>query len=293
MSSRAGALIGMLRPHQWTKNLLVFVSLIAGHQYTDTRLIELTLLCFVSLCLVASGGYVLNDLADVRDDRQHPLKRQRPIAAGQVGRTSACAVALSLLGGGLALAWLVSPSVFACVAAYVLGATLYTFWAKHKLLLDIIVLAALYTSRIVAGVAVAQLVPSFWLLAFSMFLFASLATLKRFVELIERPAQALAEFSMRAYASEDRSIIAMIGVANGFLSILVLAFYLNSEEVTQLYTDPVLLWLICPLFMYWVGRIWLLASRGLVHGDPILFALRDRLSYLLLAIVLAIGLAAT
>jgi len=169
----------------------------------------------------------------------------------------------------------------------------YSFWLKRKLLLDIIVLACLYTLRILAGVAVLGAQPSFWLLGFAMFLFCSLAALKRFIEIQSRPAHLLEAHSKRAYLTQDQPIVGMIGIANGYLAVLVLAFYINSSEVSLLYGQVAILWLLCPLLMYWVGRIWLLASRSLVHGDPVLFTLRDRTSYFVLVAGLAILLAAT
>ena len=282
----------LMRPHQWSKNLLVFVSILVGHLYQDTRLLALTVLCFCALCLIASAGYVVNDLVDVEDDRNHPEKKNRPLPSGQISRTAAIVVALLLAGAGLLLAALAGPYVLFCLLIYLAISLAYTAWFKRKLLLDVIVLAGLYTLRIIAGVAVLGVEPSFWLLGFAMFLFSSLAALKRFIEIQERPADALLTHSVRAYIPQDQPIIGMIGIANGFLAVLVLAFYIDSNAVSSLYQHTVLLWLLCPLMMYWIGRIWLLSSRSLVHGDPVVFALRDRASYIVLVCGLAILLAA-
>jgi 4-hydroxybenzoate polyprenyltransferase len=286
------AVFKLMRPHQWSKNLLVFVSMVVGHQYQDIRLLSLTLVCFCALCLIASAGYVINDLVDVNDDRNHPQKKNRPLPSGQVSRPAAMAVALLLAIAGLSLAAMAGPYVLLCLLVYLAISLAYTAWFKRKLLLDVIVLAGLYTLRIIAGVAVLGTEPSFWLLGFAMFLFASLAALKRFIEIQERPADTLQAHSARAYIPRDQPIIGMIGIANGFLAVLVLAFYIDSEEVSSLYHHAVLLWLMCPLMMYWIGRIWLLSSRSLVHGDPVVFALRDRASYVVLICGLAILVAA-
>jgi 4-hydroxybenzoate polyprenyltransferase len=286
------ALLKLMRPHQWSKNLLVFVSILVGHQYQDLRLLSLTLLCFCALCLIASAGYVVNDLVDVEDDRNHPHKKNRPLPSGQISRTAAIVFAVLLAGAGLFLAALAGPYVLLCLLIYLAISLTYTAWFKRKLLLDVIVLAGLYTLRIITGVAVLGVEPSFWLLGFAMFLFSSLAALKRFIEIQERPAEALQAHSVRAYIPQDQPIIGMIGIANGFLAVLVLAFYIDSSEVSSLYQHAILLWLMCPLMMYWIGRIWLLSSRSLVHGDPVVFALRDKASYVVLVCGLAILLAA-
>jgi 4-hydroxybenzoate polyprenyltransferase len=290
---RLPPLLVALRPHQWSKNLLVFVSLLAGHQLDDLPLLGLTTLCFAAFCLAASGGYLLNDLADLRDDRAHPAKRQRPVASGALLSRTAAAVAVALLGAALGLAFTVSTELALCLAAYVLASQLYTVWAKRKLALDVVFLAGLYTTRIIAGVVVSGVSPSFWLLAFSMFLFFSLANLKRYVEIVSRGETDLEAFSARAYKASDSQIVAMHGIGSGLVSVLVLAFYLDSREVMRLYANPGLLWLACPLLLYWITRAWTLAGRNQVHDDPIVFALRDPVSYVLLGLLAVIAMAAT
>ena len=285
--------IRLLRPHQWSKNLLIFVSIFAGHQLADAVLLSRTTLAFVAFCLAASGGYVLNDLADRHDDRAHPRKRLRPLAAGEIKPAAAAVLAAMLLAAAIALAAVVSRELLACVAAYLAASQTYTFYAKRKLALDIIFLAGLYDVRIIAGAVVTGAVPSFWLLAFFMFLFFSLAALKRFVELAARDDEDLDNNSTRVYRSADRAGIAALGSACGVVSVLVFALYLNSREVAHLYTNPALLWLACPLLLYWIARAWLLAARGLVQDDPVTFALRDRVSYVLLCLFGLIAAAAT
>jgi 4-hydroxybenzoate polyprenyltransferase len=285
-------LIRLLRPHQWSKNLLVFVSILLGHQYTQAGLLSDTVLCFIAFCMAASAGYIVNDWLDVQDDRNHPQKCHRPLASGQIRIRTALAVAAVLMALALALAASINLWVLATVVVYVLATLSYSVWLKRKLLLDVVVLAGLYTVRIMAGVAVLQIPPSFWLLAFAMFLFFSLATLKRFIELREREEEHLASFSTRAWQPRDSMMAAGLGISSGMIAVLVLAFYMNSDQVQELYRYPPGLWLLCPLFLYWVGRIWLLANRSLVHGDPIMFAIRDRTSYLVAGAALCLLLLA-
>jgi 4-hydroxybenzoate polyprenyltransferase len=286
-------LLRVLRPHQWSKNLLVFVSLLAGHQINDSRLLALTALCFAAFCLAASCSYIVNDLADLRDDQAHPLKCLRPLASGALRPATAAFAAMVLLSGAFGLALAVSLELALCLGGYVLASQAYTFWAKRKLALDIVFLAGLYTVRIIAGVVVSGVYPSFWLLAFSMFLFFSLASLKRYVEIASRGDAALEAFSARAYRAADAAMVSTLGIGSGLVSVLVLAFYLNSREVIRLYATPGLLWLACPLLLYWIARVWMLAGRNAVHDDPIVFALRDPASYVLLGLLACIVVAAT
>ena len=281
-------ILRLLRPHQWTKNLLVFTSLLLAHEYGNVPLLLQTLLCFAVFCCVASGGYILNDWLDREDDRRHPDKCRRPLAAGEVSSSTALVLCIVLLLVGLGLAASINTGVLACAGAYLVATVLYSTWLKRKLLLDVVVLASLYTLRIIGGVAVMQVEPSFWLLAFAMFIFFSLANLKRFIELREANTNPGAASSSRAWRSEDAMMVVGLGLSTGIVAVLVLAFYINSSVVLDAYRYPPLLWLLCPLFLYWVGRIWLLANRSLVHGDPILFAVRDRLSYLVGLAALAI-----
>jgi 4-hydroxybenzoate polyprenyltransferase len=282
----------LLRPYQWSKNLLVFTVVLAGHHYGDASVLWPLLQCFACYCLMASAGYIVNDLKDIADDRNHPVKRHRPIAAGQVSPGAALALAFLMVLAGFYLAWSINLWVLASVSCYLLTTLLYSVWLKRKLLLDVVVLAGLDTVRIIGGAAAVGIEPSFWLLAFAMFLFSSLAILKRYIELRERPVASLEAHSVRAYRPEEQYILASLGIANGSLAVLVLAFYMNSPAVQAMYRSVLPLWFLCPILMYWIGRIWLLASRSLVSTDPILFALKDRLSYMIALVCLVlIGLA--
>jgi 4-hydroxybenzoate polyprenyltransferase/phosphoserine phosphatase len=267
-----------LRLHQWLKNLLIFVPLLGAHQLLQITLIAPALLAFLAFGLVASSIYLLNDMADLDSDRRHPRKRARPLASGQLGLLQALVAMALLLSAGLALAFAIGPRFAAWVGIYGLTTVVYTFWAKRKLLLDAITLAGLYTLRIVAGAAAVSLQLSFWLLAVSLFLFLSLAFVKRYIELrtVSERGQKMA--SGRSYMTSDLPLVQMFGVASGYAAVLVMALYLNSDNVARLYATPQLLWLTIPLLLYWISRTWLQAHRGQVDDDPLLYAVKDRVS---------------
>jgi 4-hydroxybenzoate polyprenyltransferase len=272
------ALVRLLRPHQWSKNLLLFVPLAAAHRLQEPALAARATIAFVAFSLCASAAYVVNDLVDRERDRAHPTKRLRPIAAGEIGAGAAAAIAAALLAAGVAVAAFVGLPFLALAAAYLAATTLYSLRLKTVPMLDVMILAGLYTVRLFSG-AIAIGVPlSEWLLTFSMFLFLSLALVKRTSELRRHGARTAGG---RGYVAEDERQLASLGAAAGYVAVLVLALYVSGDHVRTLYAHPGGLWLLCPILLYWVGRIWMLANRGLVHDDPVLFALRDRVSWLL------------
>ena len=275
------ALVRTLRPHQWVKNLIIFVPLLTSHQLGNFALLSAAVLAFAAFSLAASAVYVLNDLLDLEADRRHATKRHRPLAAGELEAPAG----FGLLGGGLLLGGLLAaqlPAAFAGVLAlYLVLTTTYTLRLKQIVLVDVFCLAGLYTLRLVAGHAATGVRYSPWLLAFSMFLFLSLALVKRFTELRALGQSQVNAVPGRGYLAEDRQILAILGLGSGGLAVLVLALYVHSPEVAGLYAHPLLLLAVCPLLLYWISRVWLLAHRGLVHEDPIVFALRDRASYLI------------
>ncbi len=278
-------LLRAARPHQWAKNLLVFVPLITSHSYTSLSAIGCAILAFVSISLCASGVYVLNDLADIDADRQHPKKRFRPIASGAVPIATAVAVVAAFAVGAVLVGSLIPhPWFLACLASYAVTTTAYSFFIKRKAVADVITLAGLYTLRMVAGAAAISVAISFWLIAFSMFFFLGLAYVKRYAELREAGAEQLPG---RGYGRSDADTVFTMGVASGYASVIVFALYINSDQVTLEYSTPQLLWFMGAAQLYWVNRIWMKARRGLMDQDPILFALRDRQS---LACVLFCGL---
>ena len=286
------SLVRVMRPHQWSKNVLLVMPLAMAHGLSDASRWPGLLAAFVAFCAVASSIYVVNDLIDAEDDRHHPTKRRRPFASGSLSRRHGPPIvaALLLLAGALCL---LAPRAFAgWLAFYLLLSTAYSLHLKRKLLIDVMVLACLYTLRLLAGGAAAGVPVSKWMLAFSVFLFVSLAFAKRYAELLgvraTDPAAAGA-LRGRAYQVEDLRIIESTGPASGYLAVMVLALYINDStdagsNVARYYPTPSLLWLLCPLLMYWITRVWFVARRGALHDDPILFAIKDRVSWMVLAV---------
>jgi 4-hydroxybenzoate polyprenyltransferase len=268
-----------LRVHQWAKNVLLFVPLLAAHKGLQGPLLLQALLGFVSFSLCASSVYVLNDMLDLDSDRKHPTKRRRPFASGALSVRMGLWMAPALLAAGAAVAVLLPPHFAALLATYYAITLAYSLYLKQVMMLDVLLLAGLYTVRIFGGALAVGVPTSDWLLSFSMFLFLSLALVKRLSEVRRLRLSSEAAAPGRGYLAADYEQLASLGVASGYLSVLVLALYITSKEVTVLYTHPKRLWLLCPLMLYWVGRVWLLAHRGQVNEDPLVFALRDRLSY--------------
>jgi 4-hydroxybenzoate polyprenyltransferase len=281
-----------LRMHQWVKNFLVFVPLLMAHIVSDWSRLAAALYAFIAWCLCASGVYLFNDLFDLEADRSHAYKRRRPLASGSIGARAALPVAALLVAAGLVLAFSLLPATFgAMLGLYLVLTTGYSAYLKRLAVVDVLVLAGLYTLRLLSG-GYATVVPvSPWLLAFSMFLFLSLAFVKRYTEL---RAEGVAAPQRRGYTREDMELLRSFGAASGYLSVLVLALYINqSNEVRQLYRHPELLWLAGPCLLYWLTRVWLLAHRGRLHEDPVVFTVRDPVSYLVGALIAALIFAAS
>ncbi len=292
-SKRLRAYARAMRPYQWVKNVLIFLPMLASHRINGETLLTSTI-AFMAFSLVASAGYILNDLMDLPSDRAHPRKRFRPFASGTVSIGRGVVLMGILLVGGFGLAALLSPMFVVWVGLYLALTLSYSFWLKRKVLIDVFMLAALYTHRILAGAIATGIEPSFWLLAFSTSFFLSLAMLKRYSELVDRRAESGGAPVGRGYLIDDTETIVSLGAASGFVSVLVLALYVNSDNVAILYRSPELIWLICPIVLYWLSRTWVGAGRGKIHDDPIVFAMRDPLSRNLVIVTFCIiALAAT
>jgi len=284
------ALARAVRPHQWSKNLLVFLPLVAAHTLFRVDLLATGALVFWSFSLSASAAYILNDMSDVHTDRQHPRKRRRPFAAGDVGVRTGLVAVVVLLSGSLALAFFgVSGRLASVIALYVVATTAYTLWLKRLPVTDVFALTGFYVLRIVAG-GVATATPlSEWFLAFALFFFLSLAFVKRYVELLATRGP----LSAGEYGPEDAPWMHAIGTSAGYMAVLVLALYVTAAEVRVLYARPEVLWLLCPLLLFWLTRLWFRAGRRLVHDDPVVEALRDPVSYATLAATAIILVVAT
>lgn len=273
----ASALLKALRPHQWAKNILVLLPLFFSHNYLDPQMLWHALQAMVVFSMCASAIYILNDLLDIEADRLHPTKCRRPFAAGRLLPSTGLLSAFGLIYIGFAISFLCfNWAVSALFALYILTTTLYSTWFKHKASIDIVVLTCLYALRIFVGGVVIGVIVSPWLLNFSLFFFASLALMKRFIEVKE--LEHSERDKIRGYYFEDVRAILPMGVTAGGLAVLTLTLYLNNPTVAETYAAPALLWLIAPLTLYWIFRAWLMAMRGHVDEDPVVFALRDSIS---------------
>ncbi|MBP2299254.1 UbiA family prenyltransferase [Azospirillum picis] len=291
--SRPLLILRALRVHQWLKNLLVFVPLLAGQKLGDPEATLRAVLAFVAFGLCASSIYVLNDLLDLPADRRHPRKRRRPFASGDLPLDLGLLLIPALLAASAALSILALPPLFlAALAAYAASSLFYNLFAKNRVVWDVMLLAGLYSLRVLGGATATAIVPSFWLLAFSMFLFLSLAMVKRYSEMDSMMKLGLEQAEGRGYLTADMPVLQSIGVSSGFLSVLVMALYINSPEVGMVYDRPQALWIICPLLLFWIGRVWLQTHRGQMHDDPVVFAARDKWSIVIgviCAVVLEVG----
>ncbi len=275
------ALLKAMRLHQWMKNLLVFVPLLAAHLYHDVSRDALALMAFVVFSLTASSVYLLNDLVDVQDDRQHARKRHRPFASGALGLVTGWAAWPALLVGAALLSALFMPLEFSLsLGVYFVLTVAYSLHLKQLAVVDVLTLAALYTLRIIAGAAAVAVPLSFWLLLFSMFIFLSLALIKRYNELkVARDAGKTGALRGRGYEPDDLELVSSLGGSAGFIAVLVLALYIQDGQAAHLYAQPQLIWLVCPAMLFWISRAWLIAHRGRMHDDPIVFALKDKVSW--------------
>lgn len=278
-----------MRPHQWAKNSLVFVPLFAGHRFEAAAIFPV-LLAFLAFCAAASSAYLLNDLLDLVHDRAHPRKKSRPFASGAVpvsyGIFLSAALFLTAMAAGAAV-----PHLFLPVICIYLALTLaYSFVLKRKTMIDVVALGGLYTIRVLGGVTAADTTTTPWLLMFCLFLFLSLAVVKRCSELIAKQAEGKLRITGRGYRVADLPVMTSLAAAAGYGAVLVFAMYLSSTEVAFLYHHPRRLWLACPVLLYWISRMIMLANRGALHDDPVVFAMTDRVSWmcgLLLALVFA------
>jgi 4-hydroxybenzoate polyprenyltransferase/phosphoserine phosphatase len=267
-----------LRPHQWLKNLLLFMPLVAAHRLAEPALVAQVTLAFVAFSLCASSVYLLNDLMDLPADRAHPRKRERPFASGAASAKVGALLIPALLAVAFGIAASLSGALAVALAVYFACTFAYSLWLKGKVMIDVLLLAALYTLRILAGAAAVAIEPSFWLLAFSMFVFLSLAMVKRYAELFDLKRSGIEAAQGRGYMVMDLATIQAQGAAAGYCAVLVLALYINSGDVHAHYAHPQAIWLLCPLLLYWISRMWQKAGLGVMHDDPMIFALKDRVS---------------
>ena len=290
--TRLRAWLKALRLHQWLKNLLVLVPLLTAHLFLEPAAVIQAVLAFVAFGLCASGVYVLNDLLDLTPDRLHNTKRNRPFAAGRLPLLHGILVAPALTASGLVLSLACNPKFTVVLLIYYALTLAYSLKLKRVVMIDVVLLAGLYTIRIIGGAIAIEVDLSFWLLAFSMFIFLSLALLKRYTELRSMLGTGKNAASGRGYAVDDLALLQSLGAAAGYIAVMVMALYINSTESIELYRNPKLLWIICPILLYWVSRVWIVAHRGDMHDDPIVFAATDRVSQIVAVLCGIFALAA-
>lgn len=264
-----------------------------GHKLMETGILSKTVCAFFAFSFCASGIYLVNDLLDLPSDRQHPQKKHRPLASGDLSPSAAVFLIVLLLAASFVISFYLPRKFMAILALYVLGTTLYSSVLKKVAILDVIVLAFFYVVRILAGSMATGVPSSNWLLAFAMFFFLSLAFAKRYSELSLMKRMDSEPTKRRDYTNADLENLGVLGASSGYLSVLVLALYVNGQEVTTLYRTPSLLWLICPVILYWISRVWLLTYRGQMRDDPIVFAIKDGVSYvvvILMALIMMLAI---
>lgn len=280
-----------MRPHQWSKNVLVFVPLLLSHQYGHPGALLAAAMAFVCVSILASSVYLANDLVDIEADRRHRSKRNRPFASGAVLPVEGAGAALGLAALALLLAFLTLPAKFgAILLVYLAMTTAYSFVLKRFSTIDTIVLGMLYTLRIVAGAAACGIAVSSWLLTFSLFFFVSLAYLKRAIELDR--VEETTKLPSRNYWGAELATVRAFGIANAAAAMLTLAQYMSSATASQTYGAADLLWLVLPLMMFWIYRTWMWACRGKIGDDPVIFAVTDRISQLTFAATILLVIAA-
>lgn len=282
-----------LRLHQWAKNFLIFVPLVLGGKMLDAEAWLHAVLGFLALGLIASATYIVNDLIDLPNDRQHPTKRYRPLASGEIAPRTAMAIMAACLATGFGIAIFLGGHALGMLCLYLVITLSYSLWLKRTAILDVTLLSTLYTLRLGLGIVLANVSVSYWLLIFSMFVFLSLSLAKRYTELMHAKDKE-GEVLGRGYAFADAPLVLNIGVSSAMAAVLIMTLFLSEEVFTRpQYIEPHLLWACPPILFLFLGRVWLLAQRGQMHDDPVAFALKDKTSVLLggvmtLTIILAL-----
>jgi 4-hydroxybenzoate polyprenyltransferase len=284
--------VKVLRPHQWAKNALVVTPVLLAPGHPSLWQLTAAAIAAASFSLCASAGYVFNDLRDVEADRAHRTKRFRPFASGALPIAYGPPIFVVLFLASFGLAFATLPLGFLAMLAIYFAATLaYSLTLKSKLLLDVVVLAWLYTHRVLAGGIATGVTISAWLLAFSMFLFLSLAFAKRYIELRQSLSKG-GQLKSRGYYTQDLEMVASMGPAASYIAVLVFCLYVDSKAVTERYHQPMILWFAAPVLLYWTSRVWFLAHRGQMQDDPVKFAITDRVSWLCGVLVAAVAVCA-
>ncbi|HWG75762.1 MAG TPA: UbiA family prenyltransferase [Steroidobacteraceae bacterium] len=284
------AWLSAVRLRHWSKNLLVFLPILLSHQVLMSPQLEQSLWAFLAFSLCASSAYIINDLSDRHTDLQHPARRSRPFASGRLGPGSGALASFLLLAAALGVALQLGHRFELVLVGYYFVTWAYSRWLRSVAIIDVLILAGLYSARIVAGSAATDIALSYWFLALATFMFLSLAVVKRYAEIREAIHAGVIGGYGRGYDAADLPFLSTLGIAAGYCSVLVLALYINSADATALYRNRGLLWLICPLLWFWIVRVWRMAMRGEMPEDPVVFATADTTSYVVLAVITAIAM---
>ena len=276
-----------IRVYQWVKNLLIFVPLLLSHTFLNPDLIIDSIIAFIAFSLCASSVYVINDICDVEADKKHPVKKCRPLAAGLISISTAKIIATILFSVALVIALNLNQDFVWVFCSYFILTLAYSFGLKAFALIDVLILGSLYTFRLIAGVVVINVEISYWLIVFSLFVFMSLAMIKRFTELKNMQLRNETVMTHRGYEVSDTGLLLIMGIVSSYIAVLVVALYIHDPLVVTKYTSPVWLWFVIPAMTYWLSRIWMIANRGNLTEDPVLFALKDRVSYAVVLVCLA------
>jgi 4-hydroxybenzoate polyprenyltransferase len=274
-----------IRAYQWVKNILIFVPLLTSHSFFSVAVFMQAIMAFAAFSFVASAGYVINDLLDLNSDRVHPRKRSRPFASGKLSIITGILLSFILIIGGFYIALNLDSLFWLILLFYFLTSFFYSVYLKRIVLYDVFTLAVLYSTRVFAGGIATNIHLSFWLIAFSTFIFLSLAFVKRYSELLQVKDKGGLANRGRGYLAEDINLIQTMGVVSGFLSVVVFSLYIDSPDVVKLYSNPKVLWATGLLFLFWISRIWMIAARGKMTDDPIIFTIKDWISYLIFIFV--------
>lgn len=282
------AIYRSIRAYQWLKNLLVFVPLITSQQFNNSAAVFSSVIMFLCFSMVASFGYIVNDILDLQSDRAHPTKKNRPFASGALSIRQGAIIGIALLLIAILGCLFLPAAAWLALAAYLVLTLAYSIYLKTKLMLDIVALGGLFTLRVIGGGAAIQTELSFYLLCFSIFIFSSLGLVKRYAELKNLQNRNKQTARGRGYLVEDMLPVLIIGITLGNLSVFVMGLYIDSPLVNQFYNNPKLIWFLMPLLTYWLGRLWIITHRGMMNEDPLIFATKDKTSLLILAIAVVI-----
>lgn len=278
------AIYKSIRAYQWLKNLLVFVPLITSQQFTNMSAVTNSIIMFFCFSMVASFGYIVNDILDLQSDRAHPTKRERPFASGKLSIQQGALLGIILLALAVVGCLFLPLNAGIALAAYLFLTITYSLYLKTKVMIDIVALGGLFTLRVIGGGAAIETELSFYLLCFSIFIFSSLGLVKRFAELNNLQIRKKLTARGRGYRVEDMIPVLIIGITLGYLSVFVMGLYINSPVVTEYYSNTKFIWFLLPLLTYWLGRLWILTHRGEMNEDPLIFAIKDRTSLLVLIV---------